>query len=233
MPKDKTKKPKEDSKNEYMARPVKAQISSTKVKSTWLSISDTGQQDMAALLRDVSLPVIHAIRGEKKRSEFQQLLQRIETKTNRRLTKIPVPPTTRNAHYRYDKLVDQRDQLQHALSWLLEHTTHLEAEIENEEQQLEDDKVYLENLKKNVRNQGQISNTSNVKTAKDLLAKYECEDDDDDELEDKTEDINYKENKLAKVQNDSLDKHSGKIFENTTGLAKLLDSAELLNSQLK
>jgi 5-formyltetrahydrofolate cyclo-ligase len=228
-----------DSRVDMMTSMV-TRVSMNRVKSTWPLLSETGQQEVMRLLEDASRPVIQAIPGDKKRLEFQETLSDVLHRTQRKLRKIPVPPNTRENFYKYDSLVNQREQLELALLPLLDQISLLEQEIASEKKSVDRDQVYLDRIKRDAKNHKHAFATS-TQVATDLLDKYNSSDEDD--LDDMPESIGLHPNPPSsafETEHDEqlnpilskLTKNLSKIKQSTEGVDALTKACQKLESDL-
>lgn len=227
-----------------MVIPTVARVSMNKVKSTWPLLSDVGQNEVMSLLENASMPILQAIPGDKKRVEFQELLKPVLNQAQRKLKRIPVPPTTRDTFYKHDTLVNQREQLELALLPLLDQVSMLEQEITSEKKNIERDRTYLEKLKRDTKDhKGAFTNATSL--AQQFLSKHDEDDDDDDNLDDKPEDIGLNPDSSPSSQTQAIDgsaefnpmlsklqSHLTKIDENTSGVESLVSICQRLESAL-
>lgn len=227
----------DDSRDDMMASTV-ARVSMNRVKSTWPLLSETGQQEVMRLLEDASRPIIQAIPGDKKRLEFQETLSDVLHRTQRKLRKIPVPPNTRENFYKYDSLVNQREQLELALLPLLDQISMLEQEIASEKKSVERDQVYLDRIKRDSKNHKLAFETS-TGVATELLDKYQSSDEED--LDDMPESIGLLPNPPSTFDTDDdqlspilskLTKNLTKIKQSTEGVDALTKACQKVESDL-
>lgn len=235
---DKDKKEEGDDNRDDMMASTVTRVSMNRVKSTWPLLSETGQQEVMRLLEDASRPVIQAIPGNKKRLEFQETLSDVLHRTQRKLRKIPVPPNTRENFYKYDSLVNQREQLELALLPLLDQIAMLEQEIASEKKSVDRDQVYLDRIKRDAKNHKHAFATS-TSVATELLEKYNSSDEED--LDDMPESIGLLSNPPSAFDTDDdqlnpilakLTKSLTKIKQSTEGVDALTKACQKLESDL-
>lgn len=149
------KKDKENGKKatEKIQQSVNAKLSARRIKATWPIISQAGQNEIMRVIDSEMLPALHSIRGEKTKQEFQIAHKDLRNRLERKLHKVPVPPSTRKSHYEWDTLYSQNIRLESTLAPMLEQNTHLEREILRETKLLQKDKSHLKTLETNSKSQ--------------------------------------------------------------------------------
>lgn len=130
-----------------------ANLSARRIKATWPLMSATGRKEILRLVDSEVLSILHDINGEKAKQEFQVAYSNLFSRLERKLYKVPVPPTTRKSHYEWDTLHNQNLHLEATLAPMLEQNQHLEDEIEMETRELEREKKVLQSLEINSKNQ--------------------------------------------------------------------------------
>ena len=149
-----------EQKRRDMIREIPTAMSQQLVRETWPPISQNGQTEILKIMDNVSVPILNSIQGEKKKVELQRVLLRVRSNVQHGLPDWRVPASTKEIHYSYDSLVNKKEQLELALLRLLEQISMLEQEVLKEEQRLKEDQKYLEQLRRNAREQGNLIGSS-------------------------------------------------------------------------
>jgi hypothetical protein len=150
-------------------RPVTTSVSSRKIRVNWVPMSENGQREIMTLL-DLSVPpIVQSIGGETKQDQLQRKLSQMLSGIQREIARVPVPLSTQDNHYSFEKMVQRRDQLENSLVPMLEQISLLEQEIAREERNLGDDKAYLDILKAD--SQEDQATSKLAKTAMELFAR--------------------------------------------------------------
>lgn len=144
-------------------QPVNTSLSARRIKATWPLISTSGRREILRVIDSEVLPTLHSIHGEKTKQEFQLVHRSLLRKLERKLVKVPVPPSTRKSHYEWETLHHQNTRLEATLAPMLEQNTHLEQEIAREARLLAQDKKYLKTLETNSKSQIQAVQKLNKK----------------------------------------------------------------------
>ncbi|CAN6601988.1 hypothetical protein TRVA0_002S00474 [Trichomonascus vanleenenianus] len=144
------KKPTQSSTDEVLGKKMPRSAKS------WPQISDLGRDEITRILSESLLPVVSEIAGEPKKIGTQDMLNEFISSMQEDLAKVQVPPSTRESHYNYAKLIQQHQQMEAALLPLVEQNAMLEAEITRETRDLESDQAYYEELKRNAKRQAQV-----------------------------------------------------------------------------
>lgn len=138
-------------------RPVNSQLSARRIKATWPLMSQAGRNEIMRIIASEVFPTLNSIHGERSKQEFQvTVLKNLLDRLDRKLLKVPVPPSTRKSHYEWETLNGQNTRLESTLAPMLEQNTHLEREILREMKLLEKDKMYLKTLETNSKSQIQV-----------------------------------------------------------------------------
>lgn len=144
-------------------QPINTNLSARRIKATWPLISSSGRREILRVIDSEVLPTLHSIHGEKTKQDFQLVHRSLLRKLERKLVKVPVPPTTRKSHYEWETLHHQNTRLEATLAPMLEQNTHLEQEIAREARLLAQDKKYLKTLASNSKSQIQVMQKLNKK----------------------------------------------------------------------
>lgn len=167
--------------------PITTNLSARRIKATWPLLSSMGRFEIMRMINSELLSVLHSIHGEKAKQEFQIAYSALISRIEKKLHKVPVPPSTRKSHYEWDTIHNQNSQLESTLASMLEQNQHLEAEIEKETRELAKEKKYLKTVETNSKNQiGAMTKLG--KKAQNIYRVQEAE----TRLADSKDDINLK-----------------------------------------
>ncbi|KAK9496122.1 CENP-Q, a CENPA-CAD centromere complex subunit-domain-containing protein [Lipomyces doorenjongii] len=142
-----------NSRTSLKLRPVVRKVNQSVIQNDWMQLSDTAREEVMKVMQSVSLAVYNSVTGEEKKKEAQELVQSVLSKMERRLRRLPVPPTTKDRNFQYEKILELNASLEADLATDLQQISELEAEIAAEQNELEKDRGYLQTLKHNAKSQ--------------------------------------------------------------------------------
>ncbi|KAK9488244.1 CENP-Q, a CENPA-CAD centromere complex subunit-domain-containing protein [Lipomyces starkeyi] len=134
-------------------RPVVRKVNQNVIRNDWMQLSDTAREEIMKIMQSVSFAVYNSVTGEDKKKEAQELVQSVLSKMERRLRRLPVPPTTKDRNFQYESILELNASLEADLATDLQQIAELEAEIAAEQNELEKDRGYLQTLKHNAKSQ--------------------------------------------------------------------------------
>ncbi|KAI9891978.1 MAG: hypothetical protein M1814_002173 [Vezdaea aestivalis] len=115
-------------------------ISKHVVDARWAPLLEAAQKQVKDLFASVERPVVMRIPEGKRRQEAQTALGSVLKRLNARVPRMPFPPTTKDTHFDFEKLLDLN------LTPTIHSTSLLINEIEKEEQMLASDNARLKGL---------------------------------------------------------------------------------------
>ena len=76
------------------------------VNAQWTNLSPAAQDHMRHMLRDTARPVLMRYREGERRIEAQAAIDDFLQSVDRKLPRFPFPPSTRDVHFEYEKMLD-------------------------------------------------------------------------------------------------------------------------------
>lgn len=139
--------------SEYVLRNKTRNISRTVIDKKWRPMAPEVQERVKDIFESVERPIVASFRTEKKRREGQEVLGKVVRKLRQSLVKLPVPAATKDLHFNLEKLTEETRIMQEKLEPTLRFNAVLEATMEKERKQLEQDETQLAELKKSAQHQ--------------------------------------------------------------------------------
>ncbi|KAI9843854.1 MAG: hypothetical protein M1838_002426 [Thelocarpon superellum] len=124
-------------------------ISQDVVTSQWTPLPESAQQHVRQLFQAVERPVLMRHRDQRRRAEVQVALAPVLRTLHRKLPRMAFPPTTKDAHFNYEHLLDQNRALEAQLTPTSHAIGLLQAEIQKEKSLLDVDRERLVALSEN------------------------------------------------------------------------------------
>ncbi|KAK7207433.1 CENP-Q, a CENPA-CAD centromere complex subunit-domain-containing protein [Myxozyma melibiosi] len=119
----------------------------------WVPLSDNAREEILKVMQSVSFAIYSSLTTEEHRRTAQEVIAGLLEKFERKLRRLPVPASTKDWSFQYEKTLEMNAQLETALASNVRQITTLEAEITAEEKAIEEDNVYLQSLKRNAKSQ--------------------------------------------------------------------------------
>ncbi|RPA87003.1 hypothetical protein BJ508DRAFT_94447 [Ascobolus immersus RN42] len=139
--------------SEYILRNKTRNISRAVIDKRWRPMAPEVQERVKEIMESVERPIIASFRTEKKRREGQEVLGKAVRKLRQALVQLPVPTTTKDLHFNLEKLLEETRVMQEKLEPTLRFNAIVEATLEKERKQLEQDEAKLAELKANAHQQ--------------------------------------------------------------------------------
>ncbi|KAI9819443.1 MAG: hypothetical protein M1832_004006 [Thelocarpon impressellum] len=118
-------------------------ISQDAVTSKWTPLSASAQERVLAVLQTVERPATTRHRDQKRRTEAQAALAPVLRTLRRKLPRMAFPPTTKDAHFDYESMLDSNRALDAQLTPATHTIDVLRGEIAREEDLLAVEKARL------------------------------------------------------------------------------------------
>ncbi|KAK9465043.1 CENP-Q, a CENPA-CAD centromere complex subunit-domain-containing protein [Lipomyces arxii] len=121
------------------------------IRRQWTRLSDSSREEVMRSLSAAAFEVTNSVTGDKKKKEAQETMSAVIQLLERRLRRLPVPPTAKERNFQYEKMLEINALLEGDMVANLERIAKLENEITSEELQLKNDQEYLGTLKENAK----------------------------------------------------------------------------------
>ncbi|KAJ8099880.1 CENP-Q, a CENPA-CAD centromere complex subunit-domain-containing protein [Lipomyces tetrasporus] len=145
-----------------VVRRVRARV----IQNDWVQLSETAREEVMKVMQASSLAVYNSVTGEEKKKEVQEVVGSVLSKMERRLRRLPVPPTTKDRNFQYERMLELNVALEADLVTDLQQVAELEAEITAEQNELEKDTEYLQTLKHNAKSHEMLRGSQKKKLDK-------------------------------------------------------------------
>ncbi|KAG5439612.1 hypothetical protein PCANB_002189 [Pneumocystis canis] len=114
----------------------------------WVQISESSLSQIVDILREIERPVIMSIHHKTRRMDAQRNLNIIINKIRDRLSKLLVPPFSRES-YNYEKLREKNQELESVLISNLEQISQLKKTLDHEKNLLKKEDLDFQEFSKN------------------------------------------------------------------------------------
>ncbi|KAK9322346.1 CENP-Q, a CENPA-CAD centromere complex subunit-domain-containing protein [Lipomyces orientalis] len=147
-------------------RQVVRRVSASVIQNEWVQLSETAREEIMKVMQAVSLAVHNSVTGEEKKKQVQEVVGSVLSKMERRLRRLPVPPSTKDRNFQYERMLELNVALEADLVTDLQQVTELEAEITAEQNELEKDTEYMQTLKHNAKSHEMLRGSQKKKLDK-------------------------------------------------------------------
>ncbi|KAF2090254.1 hypothetical protein K490DRAFT_17338, partial [Saccharata proteae CBS 121410] len=130
---------------------LKPRTRNVKMHSKWAPLSATAMQQVHEVFSAATRPVIQSRQDGETREKVQRVLANVLRRLEKKVSRAPLPPKTREMHFNTEMLLERNRELENTLTPAMHSVELLKTEVEKEEEALRRDRALLAELKTNAK----------------------------------------------------------------------------------
>ncbi|KAI9844561.1 MAG: hypothetical protein M1837_005520 [Sclerophora amabilis] len=150
-------------------RPRIKRLSQDVIKTKWGRPPPSIQHRIRDLFKAAETPIITSVKDDRREVEAQTTLNSLLQRLNTRVPRMPFPPSTKEIHFDYERLLARNRALEAQLTPAVHSIELFRSEVAKERQRLGADQARLDELKRNARTEESMHKRQAKKNLHPLL----------------------------------------------------------------